>query len=770
MLTTLNGHELLKTDVTSPSAPGFDIRPIGIASAIYVLAVTALRNTEEYKKQVGSLISPLDFAHGKAGGAEAIVHTVRSQLDARPNAIAIDLDVDNAFQTPFRQKLLDLAYKAPILGPLLKMLYLNPTNIIFNSKSSAPFRVTAERGVAQGDPLSMDLFCAVLSEALAPVDAGLTATNVTLPRFADNMTVVGAVENAFDTAVKIRNALGPTGMQLKVVKCKALLPASLSPAASVLAMARANALGFKIVDGITLCGSPIGSTAYCKSVVQSTFEAACSKMNLIEQLAHFDSTAGGISKQNALVLLRYCVVPASVVHLMRSTPPDLVKEAAASFDDKTETTILSIINSLSLVSTNEERARFNERLHLDAVGGGGGLASALSLADAAYIGSMALTACHAAMLLPPGTSLSAAFPAAKKLLDNGTLREVDSIKDVSLADIANNAIPKVQRLLTMQRRAARITSALAAAASPQDRANLLSQATAEASAFLTVVPGKDKALTIDNDVLPIVYQRWLGLPVSSTLLAGLPDDHNSRICRACAPVPPPNANAIPDPQQAGVNVPPASSIINEKVVGCSHALSCRGGGRNSVAGIAKGGRHNAVNTALEISLRLSAGRPNGSAVSIAHEPSLLNHADPKQANPKKQRADISVVNPDGSATIVDTTVALVSVSSVPTAASSPGAAAAKRTDEKKAKYEQNWTLHNGVKLVVATIESSGRWSPDLIDFLKGFIKAAHPDDTKLFVYKLKAATQRVSVALQRSTSRAILEMNRRATSYPSLRT
>jgi hypothetical protein len=445
MLTTLNGHQLLKTDVTSPSAPGFDIRPIGIASAIYVLAVTALRNTEEYKKQVGSLISPLDFAHGKAGGAEAIVHTVRSQLDARPNTIAIDLDVDNAFQTPFRQKLLDLAYKAPILGPLLKMLYLNPTNIIFNSKSSAPFRVTTERGVAQGDPLSMDLFCAVLSEALAPVDAGLTATNVTLPRFADNTTVVGAVENSFDTTVKIRNALVPTGMQLKMVKCKALLPASLSPAASVMAMARANALGIKIVDGITLCGSPIGSSAYCKSVVQSTFEAACSRMNLIEQLAHFDSTAGGISKQNALVLLRYCVVPASVVHLMRSTPPDLVKEAAATFDDKTETTILSIINSLSLVSTNEERARFNERLHLDAVGGGGGLASAVSLADAAYIGSMALTACHAAKFLPPGTSLGAAFPAAKKLFDNGILREVDSIKDVSLADIANDAVPKVQR-------------------------------------------------------------------------------------------------------------------------------------------------------------------------------------------------------------------------------------------------------------------------------------------------------------------------------------
>ena len=42
--------------------------------------------------------------------------------------------------------------------------------------------------------------------------------------------------------------------------------------------------------------------------------------------------------------------------------------------------------------------------------------------------------------------------------------------------------------------------------------------------------------------------------------------------------------------------------------------------------------------------------------------------------------------------------------------------AAKRSAEKKATHEQNWTLRNGGKLVVATIESSGRWSPDLIDF------------------------------------------------------
>ena len=39
-------------------------------------------------------------------------------------------------------------------------------------------------------------------------------------------------------------------------------------------------------------------------------------------------------------------------------------------------------------------------------------------------------------------------------------------------------------------------------------------------------------------------------------------------------------------------------------------------------------------------------------------------------------------------------------------------------------------------------------------------------NTKAFVFQLKAAAQRISVALQRSKALAILEMNRRAMTYP----
>ena len=56
----------------------------------------------------------------------------------------------------------------------------------------------------------------------------------------------------------------------------------------------------------------------------------------------------------------------------------------------------------------------------------------------------------------------------------------------------------------------------------------------------------------------------------------------------------------------------------------------------------------------------------------------------------------------------------------------------------------------------------------LLAHLKRFIKSAYPDDKKLFVYHLKASTQRVSVALRRATSDAVLVFIQVAKAYPAV--
>jgi len=119
---------------------------------------------------------------------------------------------------------------------------------------------------------------------------------------------------------------------------------------------------------------------------------------------------------------------------------------------------------------------------------------------------------------------------------------------------------------------------------------------------------------------------------------------------------------------------------------------------------------------------------------------------------------------------IDTSIAKPDPSKFPTSVKIEGAGAAanERVVRKTAKYNQQWTLDDGNKLVIAAMEAGGRWHPDLIEFVKRFFHASCGDDTKTYVYKLKATTQRVSVALRRMTSRALMEMERRAKAYPSV--
>ena len=163
-------------------------------------------------------------------------------------------------------------------------------------------------------------------------------------------------------------------------------------------------------------------------------------------------------------------------------------------------------------------------------------------------------------------------------------------------------------------------------------------------------------------------------------------------------------------------------------------------------------------------------QPDGRAT-VVHEPPLLNYA--ARIGPAvgdKTRADIAIALPNGSSTLIDTSIAKPDPFKFPASSLVEGAgtAANERVKIKMAKYDQMWKLDDGNKIVIAALEAGGRWHPDLIDFTKRFFRASCGDDTKTYVYKLKATTQRVSVALRRTTSRALMEMERRAKTYPSV--
>ena len=84
-------------------------------------------------------------------------------------------------------------------------------------------------------------------------------------------------------------------------------------------------------------------------------------------------------------------------------------------------------------------------------------------------------------------------------------------------------------------------------------------------------------------------------------------------------------------------------------------------------------------------------------------------------------------------------------------------------------YDKHWALHQGTSLVVASFEAGGRWHPEFLSHFKRFVKSAYPDDKERFVYNFKASVQRISIALRKTTSEAVLLLDHVAKGYPAVR-
>jgi len=134
-----------------------------------------------------------------------------------------------------------------------------------------------------------------------------------------------------------------------------------------------------------------------------------------------------------------------------------------------------------------------------------------------------------------------------------------------------------------------------------------------------------------------------------------------------------------------------------------------------------------------------------------------------------KRADFSLRYADGATDLVDTTVTYSTTRRSKLAARTAGVAAERARKLKVKFYEKHWRLNARTSLVVASFEAGGRWHPEFLSHFKRYVKAAYPDDTKLFVYNLKASVQRISVALRKATSEAVLLLDDCAKAYTPVR-
>ena len=153
-------------------------------------------------QQVGCSIS---------GGAEAVVHSARAQINSISDGtrVLLKLDFENAFNSLLRGYLLrQVRDKIPTAFRFLHQVYGSPANLMYNGSN-----LVNVQGVQQGDPLGPALFCVGLSALTKSLSSAYNAW------YLDDGTLIDTPDVVLRDIQTIITMAGETGLNLNSSKC-----------------------------------------------------------------------------------------------------------------------------------------------------------------------------------------------------------------------------------------------------------------------------------------------------------------------------------------------------------------------------------------------------------------------------------------------------------------------------------------------------------------------------------------------------------------------
>jgi hypothetical protein len=746
LLNSVRGVALKK--VNKQGVETDDVRPLGISCVFKSLAGSLLLRHEDTQNQLAQVISRSDLSFNVRGGAEAVSHTIRALLELRPDSVVLAGDVKNAFGSFARVAIARLCERWPAVAPTLRMMYSGSTRFLF------PHRVviTTNAGVAQGDIFGGTTFSGIFSSALHVIDENLP-DGVVIIRYMDDFYVVGPPATAFDTFDQIVQAIATIGLELSAGKSEAYVPALASHLTRAAVSLRAQERNMPVKDGLIACGAAIGPDAFVTAFLVRMRTVHTRKVDGLVKFA-LDANSS-YSAQQALMLLRYCVVPSTMMFLARTHAPHLTQPVFRVFDDHVASAVFQILGVHPHYLQDAPRIGFARKLiALDVVNGGLGLTSMESVAVAAYLGSIAQSMPAVQRFLPPNYNHAVAFRDAALLVEQQ--RVLSHIRLTTVQSLCG--AQRLQQIITQSHRPARFEAALAAAPTPEDRAQLRSQASAVATAWAFVIPGRIHHLKMGNALFKCQGRNFLRLPVSSLFVPERNRGNHVIRCLAC--------NAAHHPHDSRKNI---TSDLGD------HAHVCRAcSGQPDDVGGWSTLRHNSVRDAILACLHTYRRRPDGE-VAVVKEPHLLHaHGVSPAAGvaaPGNDRADIKVTEPNGKTVYLDLTItAPTTTGHVAHAALQNGYSADKARGRKIAHYRDRWQFHadQGASLCILAMETGGRMHPEFLLWLKSYLRAYSGDGHHSYYWAYRNTVQRIAVALRSALALSFSHLEDRARLFPSV--
>jgi len=504
---------------------------------------------------------------------------------------------------------------------------------------------------------------------------------------------------------------------------------------------------FKMDDGIEIAGGFIGKVDWIdeklSNCIQEMKDGAFRKILLLK----LQGKKIGVkqSTQQAMYLLRQCVAPSIITHLLRTVPPSIMKPHARTFDKMVFEACRLILGENSdktLIETT--RGKFIAQLtQLSPKSGGFGLTSAEHLSPIAYSASFLLVGETISRVLN-FTDISTnetklCFPELDEILKGGILKETKEFANITTEDIFESKASKAQKLIAQSFQQQLLNKVLNQA-DVTSKAQILSQG-GEGGQIMHAIPTiRDQQL--DDDIAVPIF-RFRALMDQEEMD---PDKHF--IC------------PLHENQQ--------SAIIDST---CQHSLICNRQGKGNLKALRNSCHFRA---SLILAQHLKSVAAKGILKSTILREKAVRESigwNPRQANPgTESRSDICVTT-NGVDDHWDLVITRPNVHSHHYAgcATKAGVAASKAFNDKINHYNRLYTVPENSLHPIA-IEIHGRWHPKSRRTIKNFMKVELTNgntlDSENLSWHMDRLFKAITVSLAKERARAIFKLQENLKAFP----
>lgn len=732
-----------------------ETRPLGIPEYFLGLCATLIIGDETVAAQREEAIGPTEFAHGVAGGTEAVAHIIQASRLLQPAIVWAKFDVKNAFNSVLPQAVLDTALVFPGAANIINLCGAQPTKVTYRDEATGyEFSVMRHRGGNQGSVLFPMQYSACQRDACAK----------TLELHPD-VLMVGILDDKYvghqDVAVVLaavntyKAELAKVGLEVHKTKTQIL-----APAAGGIETIRdqCTAAGYTPVEGFRAVGIPVGTPAYVQSKLASMVTGELALMNKVAQLAQspylppvMDSAtlSKGCTLQKLWQVLQKCVA-SKATYRNRCIPPSVTAAQNRRFDTGIFGLACKIVNIAENDNSTVKGKAIADRILLPMKLGGGGVMSAEAVSNSAHLGGVALVAPIASTILGPliAGRGEIAFPEYQALVTGGALSGIQGLEDLNINSLltADEGKPHVQRAHTAKVMAQCQKDVLDGIDTPQGKADFLS-GTGTGSSFLSANPSIHGHGIPDRE-FEVIIRGYLGAKVLLNMDANILCPHCQNFTVEVA------------------TITPSGDHVN-------HCAEAGPGGCRAH----RTARHYLALDHLMRDLSANRGAEERMAT-VTREPNVAASHEEKADGPTahaerlRMRYDglVRRVGIAGAGNIVafDLTVTHPNAHSKPECAAKAGTMAHVAYLAKVRKYNDNFVIPDGEFLPLA-MESSGFLHPVFHKFVKDHMRlhiSGRPfgewsaEEKVQYSITISAALQRIGVAARRAYARMVIRLGK----------